>query len=138
MKKGTCKEWGIILLLCLGISGAGLSIASGIAGKVTGIDQTALLQQLQAGHLPLVIDVRTPQEYSEGHVPSAINIPHTEIATRLDAISQHKDQPVVIYCKSGRRAAIAATALQQAGFTQLLHLEGDIEAWQANGLPQER
>jgi rhodanese-related sulfurtransferase len=134
MMKGTCKEWGIILLLCLGISGAGI----GIASEVTGIGHAALLQQLQSGDKPLVIDVRTPQEYSAGHVPSAINIPHTEIAARLGEISQHKDQPVVIYCKSGRRAAIAATALQQAGFTRLLHLEGDMAAWHANGLPQER
>lgn len=70
-------------------------------------------------------------------MPSAINIPHTEIATRLGEISTHKNQPVVLYCKSGRRAAIVAEALHQAGFTQLLQLEGDMEEWKTNELPQE-
>lgn len=130
------KPWSIFLLISLGL-GSGCSQLAG-SGETTTIDQTMLLKQLESAQKPLIIDVRTPQEYGEGHLPSAINIPHTEIAARLGEITAHKDQPVVLYCKTGRRAAIAAATLQQAGFTRLRHLEGDMEEWKAKGLPQER
>lgn len=86
----------------------------------------------------LILDVRTPEEYAAGHVPNAINIPHDEIEAHLAELEGRKSGPVVVYCKSGRRAGIAAEALAKAGFTNLLHLTGDMEAWTAAGLPIEK
>ena len=80
-------------------------------------------------------DVRSPEEYASGHVPGAINIPYDQIASRMAEVP--KDQDVVLYCKSGRRAGIAAEVLAGQGYERLQHLEGDIVAWVEKGRPLE-
>ena len=104
--------------------------------SVTEIAQQTLLAQPPGQSL--VLDVRTPDEYTAGHVPNAINIPHDQIDAHLAELEAHKSGPVVVYCKSGRRAGLAAEALAESGFTNLLHLTGDMEAWTAAGLPIEK
>jgi rhodanese-related sulfurtransferase len=78
----------------------------------------------------VILDVRRPDEYEAGHVPGAINIPHDEIAARLAELEASKDKPIVAYCGSGRRAAIALAVLHEAGFARLLHLTGDMPGWE--------
>lgn len=124
----------LVLALTLGVCTA----CSTGSDHATVITPAALMQQMATEQKPLIIDVRTAQEYNAGHVPSAINIPHTEIASRLAELTAHKDEPVVLYCQSGVRVRSAADALHQAGFTQILHLEGDMGGWQRGNFPQER
>lgn len=85
----------------------------------------------------LILDVRTPEEFAAGHVEGAVNIPHDQIAARLPEIERYAQAPVVVYCRSGRRAGLAAEVLGEAGFTNLHHLTGDMEGWIAAGLPVE-
>jgi len=85
----------------------------------------------------LILDVRTPGEFGEGHVPNAVNIPHNELASRLSELNSSSDRPIVLYCKSGRRAGMAAELLQGAGYTDLHHLTGDMNAWMTAGLATE-
>lgn len=85
----------------------------------------------------LILDVRSPGEFHRGHVPSAVNIPHGELAVRFPELGTDVDRPIVLYCKSGRRASIAASVLQGAGFTDLHHLTGDMTKWIARGRPVE-
>jgi len=68
---------------------------------------------------PLVIDVRTPDEYQQEHVRSAINIPYDEIASRIAAVVPDHDTRIVLYCRSGRRSSIAEQALRQIGYRQI-------------------
>lgn len=80
----------------------------------------------------LLIDVRTPEEFASGHIANATNI-------AVDTLNQHlseipKDQPVVVYCQSGRRATVAAQLLNEAGYPQVYNL-GGITEWQAAGYP---
>ena len=82
-----------------------------------------------------VIDVRTPAEFATGHVPGAINIPHDEIGQRLQDIPVTRDQAVLVYCRSGRRAGLAEAVLSDAGYSSLYHLEGDMLEWSANQRP---
>ena len=98
------------------------------------MSQEALLEQ-QAKHPKqlFVLDVRTPQEYADGHVPGAVNVPYDQLASRLAEVPKDKD--VVLYCKSGRRAGIAADMLAANGYTRLSHLEGDMNAWVEKGRP---
>ena len=101
------------------------------------VSQEALLaRQQQADAALFVLDVRTPEEFAAGHIPGAVNIPHDQVAARLMDVPKDKD--VVIYCRSGRRSAIAAEALAANGYTRLGHLEGDMQAWEAKGRPVER
>lgn len=67
----------------------------------------------------LVIDVRTPGEFSGAHVEGAVNIPHTIIAGELE--HQAKDRPIILYCRSGARAASAKHTLENAGFTHVVN-----------------
>ena len=93
----------------------------------------------------VLIDVREPAEYASGHLPGAINLPrgvlefqiHAHPAmgcTTSDALAA-SDRPLVLYCLSGGRAALAADSLQQLGFSQVSSLAGGITAWREAGLP---
>ena len=95
--------------------------------------ETLLERQSKHPKHLVVLDVRTPQEYAEGHVPGAVNVPHDQLASRLAEVPKDKD--VVLYCKSGRRAGIAADVLAANGYTRLSHLEGDMNAWVEKGRP---
>ena len=66
------------------------------------------------------VDVRTPEEYSGGHVPGAINIPLDQVQNRLD---EFKDmpKPVVVYCRSGARSGMATSILQGAGIKEVIN-----------------
>jgi len=102
------------------------------------ISQQQLLKRLGTDTAPLLLDVRRPDEFAAGHIPKAINIPHTELDKRVDELRTNMNNEVVVYCEGGRRAAIAEGILKQAGFTKIMHLEGDMKAWRQHGLPQER
>jgi phage shock protein E len=80
----------------------------------------------------VVLDVRSAEEFAAGHVPGARNVAHDQLHTRLRELAADKDKDVVVYCRSGRRAQHAAQVLRDAGFTRILHLEGDYPAWEAS------
>ena len=86
----------------------------------------------------LILDVRSAEEYAEGHVPGAINIAHTALASRIEEISEFSDKPVVVYCRSGFRAGKAGDILQQANFKDVRHLYGDIMAWKDAGYEMQK
>lgn len=86
----------------------------------------------------LILDVRTPEEFAGGHVENASNIPHDRLADRLVEIQKYASSPVVVYCESGKRAAMAAETLAQAGFGDVRHLTGDMRGWREAGLPVEK
>ncbi len=67
----------------------------------------------------LLLDVRTPEEFATGHLEGAINISHDSIASNVAMIEQYKDKEILVYCRSGRRSAIAIESLKQLGFTAL-------------------
>ena len=106
-------------------------------GNIRDISANNLANQLERSDM-LILDVRTPQEYAAGHVPSAINMPHTSVKSQLEKLQEYKDKTIVIYCKSGRRAAMARQTLTDAGFKQLLHLDGDMDGWQLGNFPIEK
>lgn len=101
--------------------------------QVTDISQAELMQRIKAGRAGLILDVRSQQEYAEGHIPGAINIPHDQLSSRLAEIGSYKDKEIVLYCASGGRVGVAAQTLQPAGFRKLLHLDGDMNGWRSNG-----
>jgi rhodanese-related sulfurtransferase len=103
------------------------------------ISQDALVERMTAADAGLVVlDVRTPQEFAEGHVPGAVNIPHEELEVRLGELESVRGGDVVVYCRSGRRSEIALSVLEKAGFSRRFHLEGDFQAWSAAKRPVER
>ena len=80
-----------------------------------------------------LVDVRTPAEFSSGHIDKAINI-NVMDATFTNEISKlDKQKPVYIYCRSGARSQRAAATLMQNGFIQIIDLQGGINSWNAAG-----
>ena len=81
----------------------------------------------------VVLDVRTPDEFAEGHLPDAVNIDleSGDFAAQIDPLDH--DATYAVYCRSGNRSAQALGIMQDAGFTDVAHLLGGIGAWQQAG-----
>lgn len=80
----------------------------------------------------ILVDVRTPEEFSTGHIAEALNIPLQSLPNRLSELPN--DQPIIVYCRSGNRSAQATQILLDAGYTQVYDL-GGILNWTAQGYP---
>ncbi len=98
------------------------------------ISQQTLLQQIETKADILILDVRTTDEFKNGHIPGAYHIDHREIKSRLKEIEAYKNKPVIVYCHSGVRAGRVEPFLIEQGFTQIRHLQGDWSAWESNKL----
>lgn len=83
-----------------------------------------------------VVDVRSPDEWVQGHLPGAIHIPLAALPERLGEIDA--DKPVVVHCQGGGRSAIAASYMKSHGLRSVANLRGGLDAWLADDLPVER
>lgn len=86
----------------------------------------------------LVIDVREPAEYVEGHVPDSRNIPMSQLESRISEFEKYKDRPLVLVCRSGARSASACSRLVKLGFTKVNNLDGGVGDWSQAGLPLKK
>lgn len=103
--------------------------------NVSNISQQKLLTADTNAHV--IVDVRTVEEFQQGHVPNAINVPLSEIIDNPRILSFSKEKPILLYSRSGYRAGKAADSLQKYNYTNLSHLEGDMQGWLKEGLPVE-
>ncbi len=101
--------------------------------EASGVDVTqgATMQSQGA----LMIDVREPDEYVQGHAPGSTLIPLGQLEKRLSEISAYKDKPITLICRSGNRSASALKVLEKAGFTGAVNVLGGMNAWARAGLP---
>ena len=76
----------------------------------------------------IILDVRTEEEYNEGHIPNAILIPNTEIRERAELELTDQDQLILVYCRSGNRSKLAAAILVELGYTNVVEF-GGINSW---------
>ena len=96
-------------------------------------------------HHRVLIDVREPAEFSTAHIDGAINIPRGVLEFQVDAdpavanvsdpALSHKEQAIVLYCRTGGRAALAAQSLRRLGFSDVCSIAGGISGWTDAGLP---
>ena len=73
------------------------------------------------GQGALLVDVRSEQEFQGGHLDGAINVPHDRISQHLGRFGTDKNRPIVVYCLSGGRSALAKALLERNGFTQVIN-----------------
>ena len=85
----------------------------------------------------VLIDVREPDEYRQGHLPGAVNMPRGLLEFQLSAQPQlqARDLAIVLYCKTSGRAALAAASLQEMGYLNVRSISGGFDAWAAAGNP---
>jgi rhodanese-related sulfurtransferase len=93
---------------------------------------------------PILIDIREPDEYRKGHIPGAVHLPRGmlefEIHGLVNACRTHPDmtdaeQPIILYCGTGGRSALAAQSLESLGYTNVRSMAGGLVAWAAARLP---
>lgn len=75
----------------------------------------------------ILLDVRTQEEYDQGHIPGAVVIPDTEIEARAEEVLPDKNQLILVYCRSGRRSKNAAQILVELGYTNIKEFGGIID-----------
>lgn len=107
------------------------------ADETPRIKQEALLKRIEQKDASMIIlDVRTPEEYAAGHVPGAINIPYTHLPARVAELPDAADKDIVLYCATGVRTERAAERMREHGYSRLLHLDGDMKAWEEKSRPK--
>jgi rhodanese-related sulfurtransferase len=87
---------------------------------------------------PVVIDVRTPEEYAAGNIPDAINIDYRSPSFRNDVAGLDKDKLYIVYCRTGVRSSAARDIMEEAGFKHVINMTGGYSDWVAEGLPVEQ
>jgi rhodanese-related sulfurtransferase len=127
------------------------TLASMIAtarNEVPEVAPAAAREAIDSGGVSLVLDVREPGEFAEGHVPSAVNIPRGLLEIRADPASPSSDPAlsaaqadrILVYCAKGpgARSLLAAQTLKSMGFENVEVLGGGLIGWDEAGLPVER
>ncbi len=93
------------------------------------ITPAELAQRLKEPNPPIVLDVRTREEYAAGHIDTAVNLPHDELERRLSEIPGDKASEIVVYCRSGKRARIAEQILIEKGYKNVKDMAGHWQSW---------
>ncbi|MFN2339237.1 MAG: VTT domain-containing protein [Gammaproteobacteria bacterium] len=103
------------------------------------VDVPELKQRLDAGTDVLVLDVRTPEDFSgeQGHIPGALNIPLPELPARIMELNDRPQRPIVTICRTDRMSSQAARLLAQQGFTDVRVARMGMTDWNRNGFPVE-
>jgi rhodanese-related sulfurtransferase len=139
---------GLILLALTACAPASVAAPEAIAPTVVATN-TAARAPVPAAALPdeitvaeatakrnagaFILDVRTPEEWNEVHIPGATSIPLDQLETRLTEVP--KDKEVVVVCRSGNRSKPGRDILKNAGFPQVTSMSGGLKEWQAANLP---
>ena len=110
------------------------STISVFSQTVTNVDAQKFNELIQSGK-GIILDVRTPQEYSRGHIEGStlINISDREFQSKINLLQ--KDKPIYIYCLTGSRSRAAANYMAQIGFTKIYNLQSGIMDWLRKGYP---
>ena len=102
------------------------------------LDPSAFDDKLQVVGYEQLIDVRTPQEYSTGHLANSRMIDFKGKDFREKMARLDPDQPVMVYCAAGGRSTAAAALLEELGFPEIYELEGGINRWKEAGKVVEK
>ena len=117
----------LILLAALLLAGCGKQTVKTQEAALMNItaEEAKKLMDSESGYV--ILDVRTEQEYAEGHIPGAILIPDYEISEKAESVLTDKDQLILVYCRSGRRSKNAAAQLEEMGYTRIREFGGILD-----------
>jgi len=101
------------------------------ASKVQTVEVAAFAKEIKTTPKPQILDVRTPEEFSEGHIDKATNIDWQNENFVKNTEKLDKSKPVYVYCKSGRRSLKASEKLEELGFKKIYNLDGGYLKWNA-------
>jgi rhodanese-related sulfurtransferase len=114
------------------------STAAVASSSYTTIDPKRASALMRTGGVDMILDVRTPGEFSAGKIEGATLLPIDSLPGSLDTIADRKETTILVYCAVGARSAAASKFLANNGFTRIVDLQGGIVGWQNAGLPTVR
>ena len=121
------KKWILFLLAVMLMTGCGQDRENEQEAVYLNITAEEAKEIMDSEEGYVILDVRTQEEFDQGHIPGAIQISHEEIAEKAEEVLTDKDQMILVYCRSGRRSKIAAEALVELGYTNIREFGGIID-----------
>lgn len=122
-------------LLVVLIAFVALRMIPRLLAGVPFVDPTKVHETLNADPNSVLIDVRTPEEFRQGHAKDSINVQPQSLSDDLDAKKQYLDHKIFVICLSSQRAAMAAKTLKNLGFSNVCVVKGGFNLWKKRKLP---
>jgi molybdopterin/thiamine biosynthesis adenylyltransferase/rhodanese-related sulfurtransferase len=108
-----------------------------VRAEIDEVDAARARELLDSAEPPVLVDVRRRDEWDEGFIPGAIHVPRGSLESRIERAVPERERPIVLYCASGERSALAAKTLGELGYTDVVSLAGGFTDWKRNGFPTE-
>ena len=127
----------LVLIAIVLISGGLLlwpTLKRGGRGGVSAAEATQMINRRNA----VVIDLRSADEFAQGHLPSARNLPFSELEAKIGQFVKNKGNPLLLVCQTGQQSRKAERIVKDAGFAEVHVLHGGVNAWQQAGMPVVR
>jgi len=121
------KKWILLLLTALLLAACGQNTENHREETYMCITAEEAKQIMDREKGYVILDVRTREEFDQGHIPGAILIPDTQIKAKAEELLADKNQLILIYCRSGRRSKLAAQMLAELGYTNIKEFGGIID-----------
>ncbi|MBQ4651206.1 MAG: rhodanese-like domain-containing protein [Oscillospiraceae bacterium] len=116
----------LILIAALLLTGCGIAAEQEASYRQINMEEAAEMMEKESGYI--ILDVRTPEEFAEKHIPGALNIPNEAIGTEEIPELPDKQQLILVYCRSGNRSKQASEKLVAQGYTNIVEF-GGINDW---------
>lgn len=123
-----------LVLVAIALISGGLLLWPVITRRDRGLsaaDATQLINRRNA----IVIDLRSADEFAQGHLPQARHLPLDELKSKVAQVAKNKNTPVLLVCQNGGPSARARDVLKEAGYAEVFTLQGGVNAWQQSGMP---
>ena len=121
------KKWIFLFLAVMMLTACGQNTENNREAAYMNITAEEAKQIMDSETGYIILDVRTQEEYDQGHIPGAIVISHEQIADRAEEVLTDKDQLILVYCRSGRRSKLAAQILAELGYTNIKEFGGILD-----------
>lgn len=121
------KKWIFLFLAVMMLTACGQNTENNREAAYMNITAEEAKQIMDSETGYIILDVRTQEEYDQGHIPGAIVISHEQIAEKAEEMLTDKDQLILVYCRSGRRSKLAAQILAELGYTNIKEFGGILD-----------
>ncbi len=127
-------HWLLFLSLLIIIS---LLLMNAARSKLLGFEEIKPAEAvlLMNRDKPLLLDVRKADDFTRGHIGTAINIPYEQLAEQISELQSSRDRKIIVYCHNGQQSAHAAALLAKQGFPGVCKLRGGLQEWRSAHLP---
>lgn len=120
------RKWIPVWMAMLLLAGCGASVEKESGYRQINMDEALAVMEAESGYI--ILDVRTPEEFGDGHIPGAVNVPNETIGSEEIPELPDQEQLILVYCRSGNRSKQASEKLAALGYTNIVEF-GGIRDW---------